>query len=253
MKRTVKRVLKKNAIVLSMFFVFGILGFSYGPSVMRTIAIAALKSIADRFSESLSRMPMDPEDGGDVAYVCGVAVLLDWGEPVYHSVTAQAELANKDVLGSYLDTVDGARRGVKKLSEMRRDLQSNVRKELTRRYQDRRMSQPPENLNFNNFAENASPFLGSLSTCVTDEFIATVAATLQPIDFDNLQPASVDIGIIGNRTAISVVVGGAAFGDGVNGIVPGGTIVDIPIRDRSNKFKGVGNYRDWLARAIDKN
>lgn len=245
--------MKRHSVALSMFIAFGILGFNYGPVAFRTIAMAALKSIADRFSDSLSRMPLDPEYGGDVAYVCSVAVLLDWGQPVYNSVTSHADLANKDVLGLYLDTTDGARRGVKKLGEMRRDLESNVRQEVTRRYQNQKMIAPPGNLDFNNFAQSAGQFLASSSNCLTDDFIETVQATLQPLDFDDVQPPSIDANIIGNRTSIAVVVGGGGSLGNANAIVPSSTIVDIPIRDRSNKFKGAGNYRDWLARAIDKN
>lgn len=245
--------MKRSAIVISLFIAFGALGFNYGPVAVRTIAMAALKSIADRFSDSLSRMPLDPEYGGDVAYVCSVAVLLDWGQPVYNSITSHADLANKDVLGLYLDTIDGARRGVRKLGEMRRDLETNVRQEITRRYQNQKMSSPPANLDFNNFAQSAGQFLASSSACLTEDFIETVRATLQPLDFDDVQPASVDSSIIGNRTSVSVIVSsGGGLGDTSHGIVAG-TIVEIPIRDRSNKFKGEGNYRDWLARAIDKN
>lgn len=206
-------------------------------SVFRTIALAALNQLTNQYQASLIGMPTDPEDGGDVAYVCASQQFKEWGTVVYNSTLAVPELINSGIFSEYLNALDASNLGVKRLSKFRDDLDPKVHEEILAAYSGGAMSKVPGDLTYNNFANYSSLFLGNLSVCISNEFTSSVQSKLRSLDFDLEADALNDIEFIAPAKRISI-------GSGDLGAV-------ISIRDNASYLNVRGTYRQFLFKILN--
>lgn len=217
------------------------LGLTRSPMILRTIAMSALNQVSSLFESSIQNMIPDPEAGGDISYVCAVNIMKDWGTVIYNSVVAVPDLTSPDILGKYMNTLDAANRSVRKLASFRSDLEPRTRQEINASYSNGKMTAAPTDLSFNNFANLSTKFFGTLSVCISTEFIEVVKRDLKPLDFDEVTPASNDIDIIQPISSISI-------GSTINP----SKLISIPIRDNTKDLHGSGTYRDFVFKILTR-